>query len=89
MEKDVNPEEQPEADEDENAKAQCEMESQLAKQTRLKRPEEDKTRKAKTKKFSQELNVGKWKPKTAVSILDTKKTKKIKEASNRGDSKSG
>ena len=29
--------------------------------------------------FSKELNKGAWKPKTAVSVLDTKKKKKIKK----------
>ena len=33
----------------------------------------------KVKKFSKELNQGKWKPKTVVSVLDSKKKKNIKK----------
>ena len=38
-----------------------------------------KKRKEKVKVFSKELNQGKWKPKTAVSVIDSKKKKKIKK----------
>ena len=37
------------------------MESQLAKQARLKKQEDEKKRREKAKKFSKDMNKGKWK----------------------------
>ena len=41
--------------------------------------DEQKKQQEKAKTFSKEMNKGTWKPKTAVSVLDTKKKKKIKK----------
>ena len=75
--KEANPEPEEELDEDEQA--QREMESQLAKQAWLKKQEDQKKQREKARKFSKEMNKGEWKPKTAVTVLDTKKKKKLKK----------
>ena len=55
------------------------MESNLARWEHQKMAEELKRQKEKVKTFSKELNQGKWKPKTEVSVIDSKKKKKIKK----------
>ena len=40
--------------------------------------EEQKKEREKAETFSKEMNEGKWKPKTAISVIDEKKKKRIK-----------
>ena len=55
------------------------MESNLAKREWQKKAEELKKQREKAKTFSAAMNKGMWKPKTAVSVLDMKKKKKLKK----------
>ena len=55
------------------------MESDLAKRVRQKKLEEQKQQWEKAKTFSKDMNEGRWKPKMAVSVIDTKKKKKMKK----------
>ena len=67
--------------------AQRQMESDLAWRERQRKLEEEKKEREKAKTFSKEMNERKWKPKTAISVIDDKKKKKIKKLRN--DTKSG
>ena len=58
---------------------QRQMESDLARWERQKKAEEQKKQREKAKTFSKDLNKGKWKPKTVVSVMDPKKKKKIRK----------
>ena len=69
----------PEEEEDKGEVSQRQIESDLAKRQRQKKAEEQKKQREKAKMFSRDLNKGKWKPKTAVSVIDTKKKKKIQK----------
>ena len=71
----------PEEEEDEEDESQRQMESNLAKWKRQKKAEEHKRQREKVKTFSKDLNKGKWKPKTAVSVINAKKKKKMRKLS--------
>ena len=55
------------------------MESDLARCERQKKLDEQKKQREKAKMFSKDLKKGTWKSKAAVTVLDTKKKKKIKK----------
>ena len=64
---------------DEEEQAQRQIESDLAKQAQQKKQEEEKKQREKAKTFSKDMNKGAWKPKTAVTVVDPKKKKKLKK----------
>ena len=70
------PEPDPDDEDDEGEKW---MESDWVKWAWQKKLEEQKQQHEKAKTFSKDLNKGLWKPKTAVSVIDTKKKKKLKK----------
>ena len=66
-------EEQPKETEEEACLRQ--MESDLARRERQQKLEAQKKQKQKAKEFSKEMNKSLWKPKAAISVLDTKKNR--------------